>query len=221
MKADDMLRCVGSILFVGLLLWSGVAGCSDDEAPLPPVRFDLCEVATAADGKVQTLTLDDGTLLTPSNVLKPLHPDTLYRLLVGYQRQEDNQAAVHQLQSVLSPFPLPFRGRKVQTDAVKLITLSLAPRYLNLRVGVPRSVGVHHYFAFADEGVEPLATGQLCWTIRLFHDSRNDRPDYMEEVYLSCPLYRRPAALRPGQDSLIFLLNTTEGVRRFTFPIPE
>lgn len=207
---------------VGVMLGLGAYGCShDEETPFPPVRFDLCEVLTAADGSVKAFRFDDGTTLLPANALPHLRPDTIYRAMVGYQINREDKASVHQLTQVLSPMMRHYAPESLHTDAVKPISLWLSPRYLNLRVAIPRSARRSHYLGFHRLGWRDNANASRTLEVQLYHDARGDRPDFLDEVLLSCPLYPYADALRAGQDSVAILLQTPKGSSQTVWLYPK
>lgn len=199
----------------------GAGSCdSDDETPFPPVRFDLCEVVTASDGRVEEYRFDDGTHLLPANAIQPLRPDTIYRSLLGYQINREGKAAVHQLSQILAPPMRQYSHESLRTDAVKPISLWLSPRYLNLRIAVPRSARRSHYLGFHRRGWLDHPNASKTLEVQLYHDARGDRSDFLDEVQLSCPLYPYANELRAGQDSVAIVLQTPKGPSRTAWLYP-
>ncbi|MFC2487837.1 MAG: NigD-like C-terminal domain-containing protein [Alloprevotella sp.] len=199
------------LVSVGLFFHS----CSDaeDGAVLPPARFDLGEVATGAKGQVSEIRFDNGQTLAPANTLPRLRPDTLYRMLVGYQITTDTKAAVHQWMPVLTIHARHFSAEEMRTDPVKVISVWQTSRYINLRIAVPRTAAKKHYFSFQTAAFQQPTDEQKPrrLVLHLYHDAAGDRPDYWEEMYLSCPIYGYTHKLRTGLDSITMVVSTPSG----------
>lgn len=221
MRTADVLHRLARLLCWGCLLLGMAVSCEDDEdLVLPPFRFDLCEVTADAQGVITKCQWDDGRVLHASNHYgTSFRPDTLYRVLLGYLLK-DNRVAVQQVLPLLSPHPRPMSSEAVRTDPLRLVGIWTSSRYLNLRVGIPRAGTKTHYFAFVDRGIVTLDNGKRSLQLLLHHDAKGDAPYYMEETYLSCPLYSYADRLRPGVDSVVMVVRTLQGESRFAALYP-
>ncbi|MCF0235539.1 MAG: NigD-like N-terminal domain-containing protein [Bacteroidaceae bacterium] len=204
---------LGGLLMVMASL-CGWTSCSDDEAVPAPVRFDLCEVVTGTDGYALSYVMDDGQRLLPANKFRQLRPDTTYRALLGYQINHEGKAAVHQLSMMLAPLARRYGQEQLRTDPVRITSLWRSARYVNLRVGIPRSGQHAHYLGFHEVGVQHNADSTRTLELQLFHDARGDRADFYDDVTLSCPLYPYAKQLRAGTDSVAMWVQTSAGRQR-------
>lgn len=217
-------RCFFSFPLLLLLLFVGGEGvlqsCNDaeDREVLPPARFDLCEALTDDKGQVIEFRFDNGQILLPANNLPLLRPDTLYRMLLGYQVSTTGKAAVHHWDSILTIHARSFSPEKMRTDPVKIISVWQTRRYINLRLSVPRTAAKKHYFSFQTSSFYQPTDEQKArhLVLRLYHDADGDRPDYFEEALLSCPIYGYAGKLRAGVDSITMVVNTPTGEQKYS-----
>lgn len=188
--------------------------CDDDEQPFPPLRFELCELATDDAGVARELRFDDGRSLPPLVSLSALRRDTIYRVFAGYLPTPDEKADLRHLSLVVSPLARAFESHNIRTAPVKLIAIWASKRYLNMRIGVPRNNGRKHYFGFVDNGIDRIDSGRRRLNLCLYHDRSGEDIHYYEELHLSCPLYPYDGRLTRGVDSVAIEINTPKGIYR-------
>ena len=58
----------------------------------------------------------------------------------------------------------------------------------------------------------------VCFRLQLYHNAHDDRNDYYEDAYLSCPLQPFAQWLTAGRDSIVLDVNTYQGQHTAVFP---
>lgn len=192
-----------------------VAGCSDDDSPLPPYRQELCEILTDSQGNATILRYDDGEEHPITNPQTNLVPDSIYRALALVEEEADG-LTLHGLSAVAAPMPRRYVPSELHTDPVEVVTAWKVERYLNLRLAVNRSNETPHSLGFADKGILKNDNGTCTQLLQLLYDNHNDGQYFRYETNVSCPLYSLTSDLRKGIDSIRITVNTYEGTFAMT-----
>ena len=101
----------------------------------------------------------------------------------------------------------------IKTDPVKITSIWKSGGYINLHLGV-LTKGRAHKYHFLNLGKSRNSMGKATQRIQLFHSQEEDPEAYTREIFLSCPLNKLD--LQSG-DSIIFSINTYEGIKVYTF----
>lgn len=201
---------VGSLLLVQ---------CGKDEVPLPALRSDLLLARTNAQGVVTQLITDEGESLQPVHSIRGSRSDTTYRVLAVYHRLEaSTQVEVRQLVRIPTAPPVVMDEQQLQTAPIQLLSLWKSKTFLNLRFGIPKSFRGQHTIGWAFRGVTQHADGHRLLRLQLYHNAHDDRNDYYEDAYLSCPLQPFAQWLTAGRDSIVLDVNTYQGHHTAVFP---
>lgn len=189
-----------------------VMSCSNDEADdiLADYKYVLCEVTTDANRHLATLRYDDGSERTITTDAEASTPDSLYRVEALVLEDPDGQhVALGGLSPVISPLPRIYLPQQQKRDPVDVVTLWRTPRYVNMRLAIPRG-GSPHGIGFSDDGCVQHANGSRTRCISLFHDQNGDPAHYRAEYLLSCPVYQYADELTQGRDSIRFVIYTSD-----------
>ena len=177
-----------------------LSACNKEDYHYPDVITDLVELETDSSSNIHLIRTDDGVLYSPDKTIafKDSTPDSLYN--------------VH---SVISPFPKgpDFFKEGIKTDPVKITSIWKSGGYINLHLGV-LTKGRAHKYHFLNLGKSRNSMGKATQRIQLFHSQEEDPEAYTREIFLSCPLNKLD--LQSG-DSIIFSINTYEGIKVYTF----
>ena len=206
------------LLFVSFL-WM-VAACGDDKYHFPSVVKEFYVGYTGADGRLQYMETDRGERLEITDDRSGMKgtPDSVYRLLGYYEILSQERALIHSAGRVSSPFPKPLHNiaDSLSTDAVRLISIWQAPRYINMHLGIKFAEN-NHECAFVEDSVRVTEARTHLW-LTLYHDAHGDGEGfYTEDIYLSVPLERYLHSVS-GPLTVHFSLNTfEEGLKEFRF----
>lgn len=206
----------GQIAAIFLLV---LTACNEEDYHYPDVVTNLVELETDGSSNIHLIRTDDGAIYFPDKIIafKDATPDSLYRVNCTYQPLDESggKATLYNVKGVLSPFPKEPSYFKdgIKTDPLKITSIWNSGGYINLHLGVMTKGGKHKYH-FLNLGKSKNSMGKSTQLIQLFHSQEKDPEAYTQEIFLSCPL--RKLDLHSG-DSIIFSINTYEGVKVYKF----
>ena len=212
------------ILFKGLALSLSMGlsslftftACSDDDddSTYPPVITELVEIHTNRDALVTEILSDDGTTYTSTQRIEASQPDTLFRCLCVYTKQENNRIEVYQLQRVSAPLPAtPENFEELPVEPVKFISTWNTSRYLNLSCGILTTGVGTHALGFCDDGITE-ENGLQTAHVRLLHQRpKGDAESFTQKVFVCLPAFRYAGLA----DSIALTIPTYEGNRTLGF----
>ena len=183
------------LLFLPVLLLLGTA-CGEDDYHYPDIRLEYLTAHSGADGRLETVLTDDGTLYNVWNAVTApdATPDTTLRIVANYTREEtpDGTEAVrlYAAQTTVSPLPLLAEQFEegIKTDPASVLSIWLGLGYLNIVLEV-KTGGGSHAFHFVEEDVRWGEAARREVDLSLYHDAGGDPPYYTRRAYLSIPLY--------------------------------
>jgi len=199
------------ILLTLTLSWLTLSCKDDEENDLPSYLVNLVEASTDSNAMITLIRLDDGNTYNVSQNVKAQHPDTTYRCICTYSIQESN-IVLYELSHVFSDHPrsaTSFKSHPV--DPVKFISSWMSDRYFNLRIGIMTTDTDTHLFAFCEDSIVVESTCKKVYFSLLHQRPDNDAESYTKELFLSMP-----TAGYSDCDSLIFHINTYDGLMRIT-----
>lgn len=204
---------INSSFFLALFF----VGCSDDNYRYPNMEQDLVELKTGHDGVARIMLCDSGDTLQLANPVYGLDKDTVYRYIVNYVRQPEEEtpaATIYNKSLILSI--VPSSKLALVTDPVSVISVWRGLEYVNFRLNV-LTQKKSHYYGLKEEGIIFNADGTRLLQLILYHDKNNDVEAYTRTVLLSCPLYRYKNVLRKG-DSIAVSIETYTGRSVYKLP---
>lgn len=196
--------------------------CSDDDDnnDYPSVITALLDVQTDADKIVTSITTDDGQTYTlPGQSISTNYADTVLRCLGVYEADTLlHTAKVYSLQGVISFTPRSYEDlSKLPREEVKIISSWRSERYLNMQISYLTTGKGSHAFGFSEDSIVVAAPGVTTAYISLVHKRpEGDALSYSQKGFISLPtfLYVDKA------DSLVFSVNTYDGMRSFGLKAP-
>lgn len=207
---------------LGLLLGATalLSACGEDDYQYPDLVTELGELVINGEGLGSDLTTDSGRTFDISYLgVQYSVTDTVVRCYCQYAETDEGVTMYTLTNSNVYCAP-PSLTYAVATDPVDIISAWATDRYLNLYIGVLTGEDVEHAFAFS---LDSISQGQGSdgdtWTLHhtLVHLASDDAQHYTERSYISFPLFSYSAY---GFDSVQLTVNTYDGVRSFTAPIP-
>jgi len=183
---------------------SFLASCHDDDnVPYPSLITEMADCLTNADGVLDSMMLDDDTRLGVTNAQADLHPNAIYRCLVGYTLEGTN-ATLYSLRSC----PILRDSTAIAvSDPLAVVSLWQTRRYINLHL-FPMGQEFKHHWGYITDSIQ----GRHAF-VRLHHRQGNDPLSYSSDVYASLPLDSIDA------DTLTLRINTFTEVREWTFTL--
>ena len=182
--------------FLPLLLLLLGASCADDDYHYPDVVLEYLTARSGADGRIVTVTADDGSAYDVLNSVSAPGQvaDTTLRIVANYTREEAADgtpgARLYTAQTTVSPVPCPAGEFKegVKTDPVSVLSIWPGLDYLNVVLEIKGTDATHAFHFVEDkvEGGEEEAHREVALT--LYHDAADDPPYYTRRAYLSVPL---------------------------------
>lgn len=184
------------LLLLPVLLLLGTA-CGGDDYHYPDIVMEYLTAHSGADGRLETVLSDDGTLYDVLNAVSAPNatPDTTLRIVANYTCETDGNGGtgvrLYAAQTTVSPLPRPAEEFEDDIKADPASVLSIWPGldYLNIVLEI-KTGGGGHAFHFVEEAVrwdEAAARREV--DLSLYHDAGNDPTYYTRRVYLSIPLY--------------------------------
>lgn len=173
------------------------ASCGDDDYHYPDISQDYLTAQSGADGRLETVTDDDGvTLPVLNSVSAPGQAaDTTLRIVANYAREEAADgslgARLYAAQLAVSPVPLPAESFEegVKNDPASVLSIWLGLDYLNVVLEI-KTGGGSHAFHFVEDRVKDLDGGTRREVdVTLYHDAADDPQYYTRRAYLSVPLW--------------------------------
>lgn len=206
-------RCL--FLLCALLV---MASCSDNDDYAPAYVQELADLTTDSSGASTNITTDNGELLTLTQAVTGLRPDTTYRILANYIRQ-GSEAQLAGYAKILAPEVGIFSIENVVTDPLSVTSCWQGSDYINLRIRIKSTSDGTHYFGFHETNYIRHADGKRTMCVMLIHDQNNDPLYYSRETYISLPLRPLSSLLTAGRDSLQLTIHTFDGtiVRTFSY----
>lgn len=217
-----VFRKIIPLFFATLLL---EACGKEEEYTYPDLVTEIACLQTDSEGNGHQLLTDQGRIWRIPEQQQPtkLTPDSVYRVLSRYapaaSSDDKQEADIYQLQSTISPLPLPESDyENIHTDPVSIQSIWRSGDYLNLILKVMIKEGEHE-LAFIDNGISIGENNTRTLTLTLYHDRKDDVEGFYRKAYLSVPLWPYQNLLTSG-DLITFRLNTYEEgmtVRTFNY----
>lgn len=207
-----------------LALWLGVAvllsACGEDDYQYPDLVTELGELTIDEEGLGDAFVTDGGLTFDVSYLgVRTNVTDTVLRCYCQYA-ETDEGVSIYTLNSIYCAPPTYTTAE--YTDPVDIISAWTTSRYMNMYVGVLTGEDVEHDFAFSLDSVTWNISDEwdLTWTVHhtLIHRASDDAQYYTERSYISFPLFWYSAF--GVYDSVQLTVNTYDGIRSFTAPIP-
>ena len=217
------------LLCLPLILWLATA-CGEDEYHYPHGRFVYLSAHSDADGRLETVLADDGTLYDVQNAVYAPNEaaDTTLRIVANYTRETGSEgrmgALLYAAQTAISPVPLPADRFEdgIKADPASVLSIWMGLDYLNLVLEIKTADGGHAFHFVEDEVSWDATTARREVALSLYHDAGEDPQYYTRRVYLSVPL-RQYATEGARTVSLRFnLRNYDHEVETYSFEyVPE
>ena len=189
-----------------------LASCgSDDEAGVPNMLTELCDVYIDGNGKAVTATLDDGTVLDISaQQIGAEAADTTLRSVITYA-MNGGVARVYSNSAVFCDEALPIESFTIAPrDPVKLVSIWQAGKYVNMVIGEMTTGSAPHPYGFCIDGL----AGNKLYVSLLHQQPSGDAESYTRRVYASLRLSNSYVT---GYDSVVVSVNTYDGVLTYSF----
>lgn len=193
-----MKKPAHNLLTAFLLLWlTGLTtACGGDDYHYPDIFQEYLTAHSGADGRLQTVLTDDGTLYDVLNAVTAPDetPDTTLRIVANYACEADGVGGqgvrLYAAQTTVSPLPFPADRFEdgIKTDPASVLSIWMGLDYLNIVLEV-KTGGGDHTFHFVEDEVrwdETAARREVC--LSLYHDAGDDPQYYTRRAYLSIPL---------------------------------
>ncbi len=213
-----MRKLLTNILCMALVACLATCSDGDDDGNeyVPPYVTDLLVATTDANGMVQSVCLDDGTIHHVASQQVDLEwEDTLLRCMAVYTYDGDKNLKLSSIRPIFCSKPYPATSIYVVIDGKAYQDVSLLPRdpmkvvsmwksggYINLHLGLMTTDNGVHQYAFCEDSVGHYSL--------LHQRPANDGSAYTEHVYLSMPLPEK-------QIQVTFTVKTYEGDYTQTF----
>ena len=217
------------LLLLPVLLLLGTA-CGGDDYHYPDIVMEYLTAHSGADGRLETVLADDGTLYDVLNAVSAPNatPDTTLRIVANYTRETGSEgrmgALLYAAQTAISPVPLPAVRFEdgVKADPASVLSIWMGLDYLNLVLEIKTADGGHAFHFVEDEVSWDATAARREVALSLYHDAADDPQYYTRRVYLSVPL-RQYAADGARTVSLRFSLrNYDNEVETYSFEyVPE
>lgn len=179
------------------LLWGALAACGDDDGDFyyPPVRLEFLTATAGADGALQTVLTDDGSILSVwedrSNTC--LEAGNKLRIVSNYEVCSNDGgevgACLYAVMKAVAPLPKPAEEFEngIKTEPAAVTSLWMGYDYLNILLAV-RQQGKHVLHFIEEKVTVPDTEGVVTVRLMLYHAVQNEEPDYAKRAYLSVPL---------------------------------
>ena len=201
-------------------LWM-LTACSSDGHHYPSVKEEFFSGYANADSLLQYIITDDGhqRIVTDSNEIDPVPPDSLIRLMGYYEELPSGQVKIHSFVSAIAPQPVPAvqYADSVPTAPVTVQSLWLGYRYLNMLLYVKTGGKKHKIIFLEDNYTAPDADGVAHVSLSIYHKTEDDAQPYQIRGYASLPL---ASYLKPDVQQLnlsISFLNYDGDIRTYQF----
>ena len=183
-----MKKPAHNLLTAFLLLWlTGLTtACGGDDYHYPDILQEYLTAHSGADGRLQTVLTDDGTLYDVLNAVTAPDetPDTTLRIVANYACEEDGVGGqgvrLYAAQTTVSPLPLPADRFEdgIKTDPASVLSIWMGLDYLNIVLEV-KAGGGDHTFHFVEDEVrwdETTARREVCLSLRYGRCGKPVRP---------------------------------------------
>jgi len=195
------LYCALSIILIFV-----VTSCNnDDEHQAANFEMELADLITDTSGATSTLLTDKGENLHVINPIKNLYPDTTYRYVVVFVRQ-NNSIRISSSTPAIAGEPSSFHNTPILKDSVQLQSIWRGSHYINLTLLV-WAKNKRHAFGFVNHGITTASDGHHVLHLQLYHNSDSDMQAFPHTSYLSCSLKPFQSVLSTGRDSVYFIIN--------------
>ena len=172
------------------------ASCADDDYHYPDVVLEYLTARSGADGRIVTVTADDGSAYDVLNSVSAPGQvaDTTLRIVANYTREEAADgtpgARLYTAQTTVSPVPCPAGEFKegVKTDPVSVLSIWPGLDYLNVVLEIKTGGGNHAFHFVEDRVADDAATARREVDLTLYHNAGDDPQYYTRRAYLSVPL---------------------------------
>lgn len=209
-------RLAAALVGAVVMLMTGCASdAADEDGYLPPYVRELCELISDHEGRAKYVRFADGREVPVLNNVDELTPDSLYRINTNIIEREGG-VELYGATLVFSPLPVIYRAEDIRRDPVGVVTAWREPRYVNLRLAVPRGNEASHYLAFVKEQLITHPDGRRTLCITLHHDQNGDGAYYTGDLIVSCPVYHLDDQLRHDVDSISMTVATPAGPYVYT-----
>ena len=201
-------------------LWM-LTACSSDGHHYPSVKEEFFSGYANADSLLRYIITDDGQqhIVTDSNDIDPVIPDSLIRLMGYYEELPSGQVKIHSFVSAIAPQPVPAvqYADSVSTAPIAVQSLWLGYQYLNMLLHVKTGGKKHKIVFLEDSYIAPDADGVAHVSCRIYHKAEDDAQAYQIRGYASLPL---ASYLKPDVHQLnlsISFLNYDGEIRTYQF----
>ncbi len=202
------------------LTLAAIASCSDDEKTAAPYVEELACLVTNANGRAVSFVSDNGNSYTLSNKVNGLRPDSTYRILALFTRDETNRTVwLTDYAALLAPKAAAYKSKAAIYNPLDVTSAWKGGGYINLRLAIKGTNGGTHYFGFNAVDTTASASGVKTVHVKLIHSQNNDPLYYTRESYICLPLAPFAPAFTAGTDSLSLSVETFSGEKVYRFPL--
>ncbi len=194
------------------------ASCGDDTKSVAPYVEDLACLETNANGHAANFVTDDGTRYALSNSVTGLRPDTTYRVLAIYTRDEVNRTVwLTDYAALLAPKAAAYSSKVAVYDPLGVTSVWKGGGYINLRLAIKGTNSGTHYFGFNAVDTTMSASGAKTVHVKLIHSQNKDPLYYTRESYICMPLAPFADKFTAGTDSVALSVVTFSGEKEYKF----
>ncbi len=181
-----------SWLIFSLLLALCFSSCKNDEVLSPSIQLEFINGTTNNDGLLQTITIDNGTVLkvNQDKTNSKFDPDITKRMIANIEQLPNHFSNIYALANVISGNPVSEKdfADGIKTDPVDLLSIWQGGNYVNM-VLLVKVNNEKHNFHFIEQSKEEVAPGKVVVHVMLYHDANTTEPLFnVRRAYLSIPV---------------------------------
>lgn len=192
-----------------------LSACSDNDSEFYPSIITEIVVAQADEqGLLTTIINDRGRAFQVSNEITGLKANERVRALIGYVVQTDGLVEVYSAQAVPTLSDVTDEEEPVR-DPTGIESAWYGGGYLNFHF-LPKTQGGRQGWAFMQDSTQTNDLGGTNYHLSLYHDQMEDAEAYSTHFY-ACVALDSIATRFSVADSIVFVVNTYEGLRTWYF----
>ena len=204
-------------LFLCALLCAACNGEEEDGYVFPSLVTEFVELHTDDTGLGTQFTTDGGSGFAVNTPLQGLRPNTLYRLVLGYETTDETRgglpvARVYTVDYVALLQPTEEPASEDEPTGIDAVWRGAD--YLNLQLS-PKTQGGTQQWGYRTDSITSTPDGRRTFHLSLYHRQPDDPYSYSTTAYASLPLFQ-VEKLQPG-DSLTFTGLTFDGLKTWHF----
>ena len=200
-----------ALLLLCVFLFIACGKDEEDDYFYPSLITEFVELLSDETGLGTSFTTDGGETYAANTPLQGLQPESVYRIVCGYEPTGDNRdglpvARIYTVDNVtlLQPVEEP----SADDEPTGVAAIWPGGGYLNLQL-TPETQGGTQLWGYRVDSVRPASEGHQTFHLSLYHRQPGDPYSYSATVYASLPLFQLEG-FQEG-DSLTFTTLTFDG----------